>query len=211
MFESRLRIEVVLIALATIAAACSVSAATDTALPDVESHDDVDCFLGLGLWDHDPALTWIEDGRVWVRAGDSQACLTLTYATSLQWSLDNRRAFLDNEIADGIAIRTGPDTTRSRQVIGQRPLGDKLFVVGAEGEIASHDIDSEATAPVNLPSGAVMIAGHPDGEHVAVVDTTGRFLLASRSGENAELLALQSGEQVLQIEFYQTGVDCGFW
>lgn len=202
----RARIGTLLTSLALVAAACSGAGTTTSVVHVTQSSDESDCILGLDLWDTDPALTWIEDGRVWVRAGNSEACLAATDAEEIWWSPDGRRLLLDGVIVDEDVTSGGPDTSDARQVVWQQPLGDRLIIVNPGGDVYSHQFDTGDTQPVVVPHGTVILATHPDGEHAATVDRSGRVaLLSIETGDHAELFTLTPGEQPVQIEFSPDG------
>jgi hypothetical protein len=203
--------QALLVAMVLVAAACSGSGTSPAEAAAVEpaateaSHP-AECFLGLDLWDTDPALTWIEDGRVWVRAGDRQACLAFTDASEISWSPDGRRLFLDDEIVEGSSIASLPDVPNARQVLWQQPLGNELLVVGSEGAASSYGIGSTEAEPLAAPLDTVLLASHPDGEHLATVDGAGSVSLGSiDSGDYAELLSLAPNERPVQIDFSPDG------
>ena len=192
--------------LALIVAACSnsgtaavISGPTDTTL-------DQECALGLDLWDSDPALTWIQDGRIWVRTGDHQACLTITGAADLWWSPDGRRLFLDDDIIEGDTLLATPAVAGVRQVVWKQPFGESIYVVGHTGDITSNPLGfSDPGAPL-LPAGVVAMASHPDGEHFATIDETGVVSLVSAgTDDSAAVLTLGPGDRPLQVEFSPDG------
>ncbi len=202
----RARIGVLLASLALVAAACSGTSTTTSVTHVAQSPDAPDCILGLDLWDTDPALTWIEDGRVWVRAGNSQACLALTDAEEIWWSPDGQRLLLDDELVDAGASTRGPDTSSASQVIWQQPLGSELIVVSHGGDTYSHILATGDVNQVAVPKGTVLLASHPDGDHAATVDRSGRVALVSIDmGDDAELFTLMPGEDPVQIEFSPDG------
>ncbi len=195
--HSRLWLLALLVLLALSAAACSRS----TAVAAVGEVGD-ECFLGLDLWDTDPALTWIEDGRVWVRAGDHQACLSFTDAAELEWSPDGLRLLLDDHLIVAGAQEATAEVAHSSAVVWQQPFGESLYAFGATGSVATFGL---GPGP-ELPSGAVMIASHPDADHFAVASSTGQITLTNRRGAVlADLLALRTDEEVVQMEFAADG------
>lgn len=200
-----------LVAMVLVVAACSGSgsSAAEAAAAEpagTDTREAAECFLGLDLWDTDPALTWIEDGRVWVRAGDRQACLAFTDASDIWWGPDGRRLFLDDKIVEGSTITNAPDAPNARQVLWQQPLGNELLVVGPEGATRSYGVGSTEAKPLAAPPDAVLLASHPDGEHIATVDGSGSVSLGSiNSGDYAELLSLAPSEHPVQIDFSPDG------
>lgn len=201
------RLLVTLAALALLASACSDSGTAALAASPSDDAHATECFLGLDLWDTDPALTWVEDGRVWVRAGDHQACLAVTEASSLWWSPDGRRLFLDDAIVEGDSVVARPDAGGARQIVWQQPDGGGLLIVDGDGSIRSHELGVSAEpASLRLETNTVLLAAHPDGEYVAMVDDSGQVALAALdSGARSELLSLASEERPIQLEFSPDG------
>ena len=203
---SRIRFGALIASMVVFATACAGADALTTPTHSGPTAEVSDCILGLDLWDTDPALTWIADGRVWVRTGDSQACLDHTDAATHWWSPDGLRLFLDDEIVDTGVASNAPETTDARQILWQQPLGHELVVVDADGAARSHVLATGEVRPVAVPSGTVLLASHPDGVHAATVEQSGRVaLLSFESGDQAELFTLTPGEQPIQIDFSPDG------
>lgn len=202
----RLRPYAALVSMAVAVSACTAATVPEATDLDAAHEAQVECLLGLDLWDTDPALTWIEDGRVWVRAGNGQACLAPTDAVTLEWSPDGRRLLLGDTIVEGDWAKAGPDASDARQVVWQQPLGNDLLMVSSDGAVHSYAIASGETTAASIPGDVAAVASHPDGNHVVVVDRSGGMSLVSgATGEHAELLSLRPDETVLQIEFSPDG------
>ena len=191
-------------ALALLLAACSSAEAT-AARPHPAATTE-DCFLGLDLWDTDPALTWIAHDRVWVRAGDSEACLTTTAASEIWWSPDGRRLFLDDQLVDGASVFNSADIVAARRVAWQQPLGRSLFTIDDHGRV--HQVDALAGHPASviIPGEVALTASHPDAIHLATVDTSGSVRITSLdTGETAAVMRLEPAEAPVQMEFAADG------
>lgn len=195
---------IVLAALALLASACSGTQPTASAPHPASTSED--CFLGLDLWDTDPALTWIEDGRVWVRAGDHQACLAVTDAVDIWWSPDGRRLFLDEQLVEKDSVLVSPDFAEAQQVVWEQPLGESLFTVEQGGDLTRFDLPTAAIDATAVAGNVLMLASHPDAAHVATIDGHGLARITSLdSGASATVLTLDPAEQVVQIEFSADG------
>ncbi len=180
----------------------AISSGTDA------THAGVRCELGLDLWDTDPALTWIEDGRIWVRAGSRQACLTATAATTISWSPDGLRVLLDDVLVEGEERWVLPDD--SRPVTWEQPFGERFLAVNSRGEVQTLGPVGSGlpaiAAGAGLSGRTSLVSPHPDAKHLAVLDHDGAIsLVASATGEQARLLTLTAGERVLQMEFSPDG------
>ena len=188
---------VLAVGFALVLAACSTSAATAEVGTAAE-----ECFLGLDLWDTDPALTWIEDGKVWVRAGDRQACLDFTDASDIWWSPDGRRLVLDDRLFEAGASTALATIPTAQQIVWQQPFGDTIHAVHTDGGV----VRVAGERAVHLPNPVSLIASHPDGKHVATVDGSGRVGLSRSDGTaGVDLMQLAAGESPRQMEFAPDG------